>query len=65
MGPAKSTLTGEGVAPAVVGSVTMMFAPVIRGDELVREIVPGRVGGARTTTETGFERAGTTPGFSI
>lgn len=64
-GPAKSTLRGEGLAPAVVGSVTMMLAPCARGDELVSEIVPAGAGCARTIMGTGLESAGTRPGFSI
>ena len=64
IGPAKCTLTGDGVAPAVVGSVTTMFSPVARGERLVSAITPGEISEVKITRETGFESAGTAPGFS-
>src|SRR5690348_15686222 len=54
---------GEGVAPAVVGSVTTRLSPAARGAEAVREMMLGELGRDVTTIDTGFESSGTAPGL--
>src|SRR5690348_6199533 len=54
---------GEGVAPAVVGSVTTRLSPAARGAEAVREMMLGELGRDVTAIVTGFESSGTAPGL--
>lgn len=60
--PTKFTLTGEVVAPAVVGSGTVTSVAAAMGTALVREMAFDGAGAGSTISETGFDSGAGVPG---
>lgn len=61
--PTYSTFIGDVVAPAVVGSTTVMLLSAEAAAALVSEIALGCCGAGRMTNDTGFESVAGVPGF--